>query len=103
LTELERQYSSILASVRRENEKVDANLQKLLESSMGKEGKQKASEDDINAIAKPFKEQNEYEVINPLELQNLIKQLRDDIEGFETEVDYVLSTSNALTIIEIPD
>jgi hypothetical protein len=103
LNELEKQYNSILVGVRRENERVDANLQKLLETSMGKEGKQKATEDDINAIANPFKEQNEYEVVNPLELQNLIKQLRDEIEGFETEVDYVLSTSNALTIIEIPD
>jgi hypothetical protein len=103
LSELEKQYSSVLVNVRKENEKVDANLQKLLETSMGKEGKQKATEDDINAIAKPFKEQNEYEVVNPLELQNLIKQLRDDIEGFTMEIDFVLSTSNALTMIEIPD
>jgi hypothetical protein len=103
LSEMEKQYNSVLINVRKENEKVDANLQKLLEASFGKEGKQKTSPEEVDAIANPFKEQNQYEVINPLELQNKIKEFRDEIEGFMMEVDFTLTTSNSLTMIKIEE
>ena len=32
-----------------------------------------------------------------------IKKLEEDIEKFETEVDYVLSTSNTVTLIEVSE
>jgi hypothetical protein len=42
-----------------------------------------------------------WEVIDPLNLEQTIKELTDSIEQFNHEVDFVLSTSNATTFIEL--
>jgi hypothetical protein len=103
LQEMERQYKYALAKVQSENDKVQVKLDELLIASFGKEGKQKVSEDEINIIANPYREANEYQVIDVLDLKNKIEELKTSIEDFELNVDFELSTSNAITKIEIPD
>lgn len=44
---------------------------------------------------------NEYELLDPLNVKNVIETMEDCINEFESEVDAVLSESNATTIIEI--
>lgn len=101
LDRMEYQYKNTLAEVNRQNEKVQQNLDNLLNTSFGKEGKQKATENEIEIIAKPYLQQNEYEVIDPLNIYNKIEELKEDIEQFELEVDFTLSESNTITKIEI--
>jgi hypothetical protein len=103
LNAMERQYNSVVAKVTSENEKVQQKLDDLLLTSFGKEGKQKASEDEIAVISKPYLEQNEFECIDPLEMAKKIRAMKEDIEGFTSEVDFILSESNTITKIEIPD
>lgn len=45
----------------------------------------------------------QYEVIDPLKLEDEIEKLRKEIEDFELEVDSILTESNVMTQIEIPD
>jgi hypothetical protein len=55
----------------------------------------------MEAIAKPFLERNEAKLEDPLNLDSLIESLSQEILEFTSNVDYVLSESNALTQIEI--
>jgi len=45
----------------------------------------------------------EIELIDPLALEDKIKEFEMEIEEFEKNVDFVLSESNSTTFIEIPD
>ena len=45
----------------------------------------------------------EIKLIDPLALEDKIKELETEIEEFEKNVDFVLSESNSTTFIEIPD
>ena len=42
-----------------------------------------------------------WELVNPLDIDKEISELENSIMNFKSEVDYVLSTSNAQTIIEL--
>lgn len=44
---------------------------------------------------------NEFEIIDPLNVKQQIEKLSNRIEEFESEVDAVLSESNATTFIEV--
>lgn len=46
-------------------------------------------------------EMRKWEVIDPLNLEQTINELTESIEQFNHEVDFVLSTSNATTFIEL--
>ena len=46
-------------------------------------------------------EMRKWEIIDPLNLEQVIKELTDSIEQFNHEVDFVLSTSNATTFIDL--
>jgi hypothetical protein len=100
LRQLEGQYKNVIAQIDRNNEIVEQNLNKLLEASVGSD---KKVSDDTTAFSEAYRTQNSFEVINPLKLQDKIETLRKEIEDFETEVDAVLTESNVLTKIEIPD
>jgi len=98
-----RQFNSVVASANQSNQIVQNKLDELITVSFGKEAKQKVSEDDIALISKPYLEQNEVEIINPLNLQDKVKALKEEIENFESEVDFILSESNTITKIEIAE
>lgn len=81
------------------NEVTQGRLDSLLQANFGKESKTKDSETE--AIAKPFLERNEAKEIDPIGIDKYYGQLQEEIDNFESEVDFILSESNALTKIEI--
>ena len=99
LEQLKSQYQNIRYTISSTNENVNARLDKLLEANFGKDGKAKSEE--MEAISKPFLERNEAKLEDPLNLETLIETLSEEILAFTSNVDYVLSESNALTQIEI--
>lgn len=98
LEEMERQYRNVISSVNSKNEIMERNLDSQLSAMLGAE---KTKSDESNAFAEGYRKQNGWDVIDPLNLEKVIRELRTEIEDFESEVDYVLSTSNSLTEIEI--
>lgn len=99
LQQLKQQQQSTKYTISSTNENVNARLDKLLEANFGKDSKTKSEE--MEAIAKPFLERNEAKLEDPLNLDSLIESLSEEILAFTSNVDYVLSESNALTQIEI--
>lgn len=64
-----------------------------------KEGNTKA--EDIEKVKNDFYKSNQYEIIDPLNVQDKIDELEESINSFMSEVDAALSVSNALTEITI--
>lgn len=101
LNQMINHFNQATAQVNRENEKVQQKLDELLVASFGKEQKGKAGDNEIKAISEPFLAQNEFEIVDPLKLKEKIDKLQFDIQGFVSEVDYVLSESNAVNKISV--
>lgn len=78
---------------------VDARLERLLQSELGKDVK--TNPETITALTNSFRENNKIELVDPLDLPTKIANLEEEIDGFETNVNWVLSESNAVTFIEV--
>lgn len=101
LDAMKKQYYRYENLVATSNEKVDAQLDKMLEAYVGKDTDKKIAEADFSAITEPYRAQNEWELVDPLDLLKKIEALEVDIEDFESNVDTCLSMSNAVTFIEV--
>ena len=101
LFEMKSQWQKATSEVEKENRKVDAQIDKMLESFLGKDSEKKVSETDLSTISDQYREKNEYELVDPLGLYELIQKLEADIDAFETDVDVRLSVSNSVTYIEV--
>lgn len=85
-----------------ENEKINTISLENAKIMIGKQGddKVKATDADVRAIIEPFIKRNEYLLVDPLNVEDLIEKLQKEVDGFELEVDAVLSEINAITILE---
>ncbi len=78
---------------------VDSRLERLLQSELGKDVK--TNPETITALTTSFRENNKVELVDPLDLSAKVVALEDELDAFETNVDWVLSESNAITKIEV--
>jgi hypothetical protein len=78
---------------------VDGRLERLLQSELGKDVK--TNPETIHALTTTFRENNKVELVDPLDLSNKIISLEEEIDTFETNVDWVLSESNGKTLIQV--
>lgn len=99
LHQLKGQLAQVTANVERSNVEMTKRLDQLLVTAVGKD--RQASTAELDAISKPFKEQNEAKALDPNDLSKVIEQLQADIDGFLLEVDYALSEINATTQVEV--
>ena len=99
LAELKMQFYIQNKKVEDENVKISEKLESYLQSVLGE--KDKRTVEDINAHTKAFEDRNKYELIDPCDISKQIEKLEESIRGFKTEVDYILSESNATTFINV--
>jgi hypothetical protein len=66
---------------------------------LGKDNK--TSIEIVTQLTATFMESNKAEVIDPLKLEEKIREVQKDLEDFETNVDWALSESNGRTVIMI--
>lgn len=78
---------------------VDGRLERLLQSELGKDVK--TNPETIHALTTTFRENNKVELVNPLDLASKITTLEEELDGFETNVDWVISESNGKTLITV--
>ena len=100
IDQLKARHNHAVAIVNKNNDVVRINADRILEAALGKEHA-KASEDQINSIRKPYIEGNEWHLIDPIGVAKKIQELEGKLFDFESEVDAVLSESNAITTISI--
>ncbi len=77
--------------------KIDA----LITSSFGRDSSQKNNAEDISTITDMYVKKNFVEFVDPLKIDDRIKELEKEIEEFKHQVDYKLSYINAITKITV--
>lgn len=102
--ELLRQMKTLLTSatslMNRCNATMEQQITNLITTAFGKDSKTSIKEDDYNSIAKPYREANEYSLVDPIKIEDKIKNLEIYIEEFLSTVDAKLQVSNCITYIE---
>lgn len=93
------QYRQAASQVEKTNLDANNRLNQMVEVNLGKD--RKTSEEDYDAIAKPFMAKNEAKLVDPLQLETLVVSLQKEIDDFKLNVDFALSESNALTQIDV--
>jgi hypothetical protein len=101
LGRLVEQHDVALKILIKENAMVQERLDKFIQISLGSSAK--SQDDEYQSIAKPFLSKNEARLVDPLRIRDLAEKLLTEIGKFESEVDFVISSSNAITIIDIMD
>ncbi|MFJ8460683.1 hypothetical protein ACIQ57_16295 [Lysinibacillus xylanilyticus] len=96
---MQQQYRSAVNTVTKENDALPAKLETYLVNILG--NKEKQSPEEVKLHTETFMKRNEYELIDPMNIKKKIEALSNRIEEFESEVDAVLSESNATTFIEV--
>lgn len=86
------------ASLERKQAQVETNLEKQLEALNTGNGK---DNNDLKGFIDTFRNKNGYELVTATNLVDYIEKLDNETEAFISEVDAVLSESNAITTIEI--
>lgn len=96
---IQHQHRSAINTVAKENDALPAKLETYLINILGNKDKQ--SPEEVKLHTETFMKRNEFEIIDPLNVKQQIEKLSNRIEEFESEVDAVLSESNATTFIEV--
>jgi hypothetical protein len=78
---------------------IDCRLDRLLCSELGKDVK--TNPETIASLTASFKETNKVVLLDPLGLKAKIKELEEEIDSFETNVDWMLSETNGKTLITV--
>ena len=99
LGKLRDQYLMAIHTVATQNEELPEKLETYLVNILGNKDKQ--SPEEVKLHTETFMKRNEYELFDPLNVKKVIDTLEANIEEFESEVDAVLSESNATTFIEV--
>lgn len=81
------------------NEKVQGKLDGILEKSFG--SSQKGNLDELKSFSESYLKTNRAELVDPLNLSEKISKLEDQIVNFSSEVDLILSESNATTRVVV--
>lgn len=84
-----------------ENAKVQQKLDALLESNFGAGKGGSAKDDEVQAISKPYLENNQVVIIDPLKIDEKIRSMEADIDEFVKNVDFALNESNVRTEITV--
>lgn len=101
LLAMKAQYASATVTVNKENTKVDNKVDELIQSFVSRDTTKKFDKNEQTAVEALYREQNEWELVDPLNLFDLMTKLEADIDTFESQVDGKLSLCNATTFIEL--
>ena len=99
LEKMKMNISSVDSEYASATDAVEMRLDTLLSSELGKDVK--TNPETIAALRASFKETNKVELVDPVGLKQMTKALEDEIDAFETNVDWVLSEANGKTMISL--
>lgn len=97
---LQAQLNRANTVVKTHNDKLETVIETNLATIYGND-KGKVEAGMYEAIAKPQRETKEAALLDPLKVVDLVAKLQEEVSLIDTELDYLLSTSNAMTVIEV--
>lgn len=99
LQRLKYQRQLVTVDVENHKQKVQSKIDENIKVICGKDTK--PDENVIKSVSEGITKGDPIEIFDPLGLDKVIKDLETAIEDFKANVDYVLSESNALTVITV--
>ena len=99
LYKLKCQKQQVVCDVESHKQRVQNKIDENIKVICGKDSK--PDENVIKSVSEGITKGDPIEVFDPLGLDKVIKELETSIEDFMANVDYVLSESNALTVIVV--
>lgn len=99
LQRLKYQRQQVTCDVESHKQRVQNKIDENIKVICGKDSK--PDENVIKSVSEGITKGDPIEVFDPLGLDKVIKELETSIEDFKANVDYVLSESNALTVITV--
>lgn len=97
---MHQQYYGNKDNVERQNEGVKQKADRQAEAALGAETV-RAKGDEYTSIVEAYIKHNEFKLLSVVGVEDLIENMQDKIDEFESEVDFVLSESNTKTVIEV--
>lgn len=101
LTQLQNNFAMANADVERINTDADAKATTYAQNCVGSDKTSPEVIKDIENIRNSYYDTHKAEIIDPLDSIKRIEELKDYIDKFTSEIDSVLSVSNATTMITI--
>jgi hypothetical protein len=95
------QFNQCNMQVKSQNDKLETAIDSMVAQVMGASDKGKVDTTSYEAVAVPQRNAKEAALLDPKNIAEKIKALTEEISLIETELDFVLSTSNAITTIEV--
>lgn len=99
LNNMKRHKMAIDRDVENNRASIDSQIETFMAQSVGKD--RRNDKEDYDKISKPILDANLFKVVDPLNVQQKIKELETQIENFTSEIDIVLSEVNSKTNITI--
>jgi hypothetical protein len=99
LSAMKKELSATREKLKTAEKEVQERLDRLLQSEIGKDVR--TNPETIQSITVSFRDNNKVELVDPLGISAKVKTLEQEVEEFETNVDWVLSEANGRTIIEV--
>lgn len=100
LNSMKAQYDRATSNMNSNNATVEAKIDSLVATAFGKESKTNIKPEDYAAIADPYRNANEWSLVDPLNIEERIRKDEEYIEQFYSTVDGILQISNCVTFIE---
>ena len=102
LQQLKKSYSTSEQEIVLSNNQLDRTVETMINNMVGAENKNnKDVVENAQNMAKQYYDNNKMVLVDPIGIAKTIQELEKEIDTFESEVDYVLSTSNAIVEIEV--
>jgi uncharacterized protein (DUF302 family) len=99
ISKLKTQYLTASSEWDRSENLFQAGLEKYINSAVGSSAT--IAPELIQTLTESYKSLNEMIMIDPCNLSSVIAEMEKYVNDFSTEVDYALSESNAITLIEV--
>lgn len=99
LAAMKKNASTAWEKLKAAEKEVQERLDRLLQSELGKDVR--TNPETIQSITQSFRENNKVELVDPLGIVERVKELEEEVEDFETNVDWVLSEANGRTMITV--
>ena len=103
LMRLKDQFRDVTYIISSDNNSMESGIDDLVKSALSADKNAGKNEDYVKSVDKSRRSILERHLADPCKINQQIDAYRESIENFNNEVDFVLSESNAKTMISIPD
>lgn len=101
LSQLTRQLKSAEVEITRGNDTANNKALEAINNAFGKETIKNPDSDVYKSIYDSTYNRLKFELVDAISIGQLIQELSESIQDFESNIDFELSTSNATTFIEV--